>query len=51
MFWSIEEFCDSFIKLIDHLELGKVGIVVHRFFFSRLVMCRRVVLVMFIFLP
>lgn len=26
VFWSIEEFCDSFIKLIDHLELGKVHI-------------------------
>ena len=24
MFWSVEEFCDGFLKLIDHLELDKV---------------------------
>ena len=27
MFWSVEEFCDGFLKLIDHLELDKVRIV------------------------
>ena len=24
MFWSVEEFCDGFLKLVDHLELDKV---------------------------
>ena len=24
MFWSVEDFCDGFLKLIDHLELDKV---------------------------
>ncbi|CAI8024061.1 Maspardin [Geodia barretti] len=26
VFWSVEEFCDGFLKLIDHLELDKVHI-------------------------
>ena len=25
MFWSIDEFCEGFVKLIDHLELTKVS--------------------------
>ena len=24
MFWSVDDFCDGFLKLIDHLELDKV---------------------------
>lgn len=23
-YWSVDEFCDGFVKLIDHLELTKV---------------------------
>jgi len=26
VFWSVEEFCDAFLRLIDHLELDKVHI-------------------------
>jgi len=25
VFWSVEEFCDAFLRLIDHLELDKVS--------------------------
>ena len=25
VYWSVEEFCDGFLKLIDHLQLDKVG--------------------------
>ena len=25
MFWSVDDFCDGFLKLIDHLELDKVS--------------------------
>ncbi len=25
--WSVDEFCDGFFKLIDHLELDRVSIV------------------------
>ena len=24
MFWSVDEFCDGFLKLMDHLELDRV---------------------------
>ena len=23
--WSVDEFCDGFFKLMDHLELDRVG--------------------------
>ena len=26
MFWSVEDFCDGFLKLVDHLELDKVRV-------------------------
>lgn len=26
VFWTTEEFCDGFLKLIDHLELDKVNL-------------------------
>ena len=25
MFWSVDEFCDGFLKLMDHLELDRVS--------------------------
>ena len=27
VFWTVEEFCDAFLKLIDHMELDKVSVV------------------------
>ncbi len=26
VFWKVEEFCDGFLKLIDHLQLDKVSL-------------------------
>ncbi len=25
VFWSVDEFCDGFLKLMDHLELDRVS--------------------------